>query len=282
MQDTLKPKILGGMIRDLRHDSIRDEEVGDFSVHYELESDEGVLPLTSALGQEIQIRFTGTRSCINCGRKVNKLYQNGYCFPCVTTLAECDLCIVKPHECHYHLGTCREPSFGDTHCMIPHYVYLADSSAVKVGLTRKGRELRRWVDQGATSALLLAEVPTRKIAGELEMEIAKHLPDKTDWRKMLKDTGDSDADLRAVREEVIARMDESYKKYVLPSQAIQLHRFQYPRMEETEVLLKSISLDKQPILTAHLKGIKGQYLLLSEGVLNIRKHRGYHIEMELN
>src|SRR5579875_2619879 len=132
----------------------------------------------------MNLSFTGEKACIICGRKVKKLYQSGYCFPCVTTLAECDLCIVKPHECHFHKGTCRDESFAMTHCMIPHYVYLAFSSGFKVGLTRKGREFTRWIDQGASQAVLLAEVPTRKMAGEMEMAIAEHISDKTDWRKM--------------------------------------------------------------------------------------------------
>ncbi|WP_153944945.1 DUF2797 domain-containing protein, partial [Acinetobacter baumannii] len=70
------------------------------------------------------------------------------------------------------------------HCMIPHYVYLALSSGVKVGLTRKNNEKKRWVDQGAVRAIPIAEVPTRKMAGELEVYLTQYVADKTDWRKM--------------------------------------------------------------------------------------------------
>lgn len=239
------------------------------------------LPLGSLLGQTIEIEFIGEKSCIHCGRRVRKLYQNGYCFPCVTTLAECDLCIVKPHECHYHLGTCREPAFGDTHCMIPHYVYLADSSSVKVGLTRKGRQLKRWADQGATSAILFAQTSTRKLAGELEMEIAQHLPDKTDWRKMLKDTGEADANLFEVREQVLSRLGPLYEPYVI-QQPHEVVQFVYPRLLGFEPTLKSLSLDKQPSVRGTLCAIKGQYLMFEQGVLNIRKHAGFHVQISLS
>ena len=233
------------------------------------------------LGRRIRIAFRGEKTCIHCGRRVRKLYQSGYCFPCVTTLAECDLCIVKPHECHYHLGTCRDPQFGDQHCMIPHYVYLADSSQVKVGLTRKGRQLTRWVDQGATSALLVAEVPTRKVAGELEMEVAKRLPDKTDWRKMLRATGDTDADLEAVRAEVVAQLPEPYQAFVLTDQrAREVYHFHYPRGASFELKVRSVTLDKEPVVEGTLLGCKGQYVLLDSGVWNAKKHAGYHVTVE--
>jgi hypothetical protein len=262
-----------GFLRELHH------KPAD-TVEYVFTTHDGALSMSDWLGRTVDIRVTGNKKCIHCGRSVKKLYQNGYCFPCVTTLAECDLCIVKPHECHFHEGTCRDEQFGQTHCMIPHYVYLAYSSTVKVGLTRKGRQFTRWVDQGASRAILLAEVPTRKLAGELEMEIAKALPDKTDWRKMLRDTGDEEVDLLSVKREVVERLPEYYVQYVLHEEQ-QVHRFRYPRTTGFEVNLKSISLDKHPQVHGVLHGMKGQYLMLDTGVLNIKKHAGYEIELSL-
>jgi len=280
---TIRTESVSGQLRGLRHTVSEDSANGQvihYQVNYEIANRDEQMNLNPAIGKRIRIEFAGERSCIQCGRKVRKLYQNGYCFPCVTTLAECDLCIVKPHQCHYHLGTCRDPQFGDTQCMIPHYVYLADSSGVKVGLTRKGRQLTRWVDQGATSAMLFAEVPTRKMAGELEMEIAKHLPDKTDWRKMLRDTGDNDVDLRTIREEIIQWLNPDYHPYVLKENT-GVVRFRYPRDELWTPMVKSITLDKQPILEALITGVKGQYLILDTGVFNVRRHAGYHVNVEL-
>jgi hypothetical protein len=39
----------------------------------------------------------------------------------------------------------------------------------------------------------------------------------------------------------------------------------------------SLNFDKTPIITGVLEGIKGQYLLLDSGVLNIRKFSSYHL-----
>lgn len=247
-------------------------------VEYSLELDNLSQPLNHWIGEQVSIHFTGLRRCISCGRKANKLFQNGYCFPCVRSLAECDLCIVKPHECHFHLGTCRDEEFADNHCMIPHYVYLAWSSGFKVGLTRKGRELKRWMDQGATLAMVVAETPTRKTAGELEMEIAKHMKDKTDWRKMLREEDVPDRSLSSVRQEVLGRLSDEFRQYML-SETAEPQSIRYPRSPAFKVNLKSMNLDKEAVVHGTLRGIKGQYLLFDEGVLNVRKFGGYHVEV---
>ncbi|MCL6598012.1 MAG: DUF2797 domain-containing protein [Alicyclobacillus macrosporangiidus] len=247
-------------------------------VWYRLVMGETVYDMNDLLGRRIAITFTGDRACIHCGRRVKKLYNNGYCYPCFTTLAECDLCIVKPHECHFHKGTCRDESFASEHCMIPHYVYLAYSSGVKVGLTRKGREFKRWIDQGASAAVLLAEVPTRRLAGELEVEIARNLPDKTDWRKMLRVRDDADVDLLQIREEVIARLPDTWHPYLL-SEGVSVRRFRYPLLNEEEPNLIQVSLDKHTELEGTLVGIKGQYLMFDCGVFNVKRHAGYAVQI---
>ncbi|WP_273365203.1 DUF2797 domain-containing protein [Alicyclobacillus herbarius] len=260
-----------GFLRELTH------RVAN-PVAYRLHTDTASLPLNAAIGSRIQIHFLEQKRCIHCGRIVKKLYQNGYCFPCVRTLAECDLCIVKPHECHYHQGTCRNPNWGEAHCMIPHYVYLAVSSGVKVGLTRKGREFTRWVDQGAVKAMLFAEVPTRKQAGELEMELAKRIPDKTNWRKMLADDIE-DTDLEALRNELMPAVEADWRPFLVSDATV--HYFSYPRMEKAQVDLTTLALDRQPHIEAELIGVKGQYLLLSNGVFPVKRHAGYKVQISV-
>ncbi len=234
--------------------------------------------ISDMLGRQVNIRFQGEKRCIACGRKVSKLYQNGYCFPCVTTLAETDLCIVKPHECHHHLGTCRDNEFAATHCMIPHYVYLAVSSHAKVGLTRKHREFTRWVDQGAVRAMLIAELPTRKMAGELEMEIAKTMPDKTDWRKMVQGKAD-DVNLRELANAVEEQLPDEWRSYLLPERVV--HEFEYPFLAgEPAPKAKSMNAEKEQI-SGRLIGIRGQYLLFPEGVFQVKKHSGMLLDVQL-
>ena len=41
----------------------------------------------------------------------------------------------------------------------------------------------------------------------------------------------------------------------------------------------SLSFDKNPVIAGVLNGIKGQYLLLEGGVLNMRKFSSYHLTL---
>jgi hypothetical protein len=266
--------VIEGYIRELKH-----AYGGEIPIRYLFQTDQTELSINEYLGQQISISYTRRKACVNCGRSVKKLYQNGYCYPCMTTLAECDLCIVKPHDCHFHKGTCRDEEFAESHCMIPHYVYLAYSSNIKVGLTRKGRQFTRWVDQGALAAVLVAELPTRKQAGELEMEIAKTMQDKTDWRKMLVAKSVEEVDLLSVRADVIAKLTDEYQGFVLTNEPI--HQFSYPALPDHEVKLSSLALDKQETVTGRLLGMKGQYMILDTGVFNVRKHNGFHVQVSI-
>ncbi len=163
--------------------------------------------------------------------------------------------------------------------MTPHYVYLAWSSAVKVGLTRKGRERQRWIDQGATRAVLCAELPTRKAAGELEMEIARFLPDRTDWRKMLSEAAEPD-DLVRIKAQLASKLQGSsrFRGYWIHEDNT-VHQFVYPRLQGASVNLDALSLDKSPHIDSVLLGIKGQYLLLAHGVFHVQRHQGYRVRV---
>lgn len=257
-----------GYLSDLTHEP-------NSPVLYYLPLGEQKLYLNEQIGHHIKLHFLGEKSCVGCGRKANKLFNSGYCYPCFTTLAECDLCIMKPHECHYHLGTCRDNDFAEKNCMVPHYVYLALSSGVKVGLTRKSRGKARWIDQGAVQAIPIAEVPTRKLAGEIEVLISQHIPDKTNWRKMLSGNIDH-VDLLEIREKVLNILPDEFKEYLLDIDEI--FEFTYPILETLEKI-KSLSFDKQELIEGRLLGIKGQYLILDQAVLNIKKHAGYKVEI---
>lgn len=252
-----------GFNKELKH------EVAD-PIHYWWNLGENAVELNDWLGRTVHIHYEGQKQCVACGRKVKKLYQNGYCFPCVTTLAETDLCIVKPHECHFHLGTCRDEAFAANQCMASHYVYVSLSSQPKVGLTRKNREWIRWIDQGASAAVILAEVETRKKAGELEMTIAQRLPDKTDWRKMVRGVTE-EVDLAALCDELADWLALEWKPYLRPVRKV--HRFEYPAIPGRVPKTVSWSAEREDV-KGTLIGLRGQYLLFDNGVFNVRKHAG--------
>src|SRR5215813_3308835 len=162
------------------------------------------LPVNPLLGKTLRLAYHGQIQCVGCGQRTKKSFNQGYCFRCFSTLAQCDICIVKPELCHFAKGTCREPECALTHCMQPHYVYLANSSGLKVGVTRQSQIPTRWLDQGASQALLWFQAPNRHQAGLLEVAIKRHVADRTDWRKLLKGEPEPH-DLKARRDELAER-----------------------------------------------------------------------------
>ncbi len=178
MVDTVDTPAVGG----LRKMYTRLEQ----PVHYQLPIGDGQVDLNALIGKPIRLVYQQEINCLHCGRKTKKSFSQGYCYPCFTKLPQCDSCIVKPEKCHYHEGTCRDPAWGERHCFQPHVVYLANSSGLKVGITRGEQIPTRWMDQGAIQALPILEVDNRLHSGLIEQIIAAHVSDKTNWRTMLK------------------------------------------------------------------------------------------------
>jgi len=256
-------------------------------VEYQLPVDDNLIDMNTHIGGNIKLDYQGEINCISCGRKTAKSYAQGHCYPCFISLAECDMCIVKPETCHYDAGTCREPEWGRQHCMQPHYVYLANSSGIKVGITRGSQIPTRWIDQGASQALPIFRVASRYQSGLLEVAIKQHVSDRTDWRKMLK--GDAEPrDLEAMRDELaeqcsgqVAELQTRFGaeniEYLPAEMMVEI---QYP-VEQYPEKVKSLNLDKSPLVEGVLIGIKGQYLILDSGVINIRKYSGYKLDVDL-
>ncbi len=236
------------------------------------------------IGQVITLTHAGEINCLHCDRRIKKSYSGGFCFPCSQKLAKCDLCIMKPETCHYAAGTCREPEWGETYCLQDHIVYLANSSGLKVGITRGTQVPTRWIDQGATAALPIFRVAERYQSGVLEMIFKTHVADRTDWRKMLKGIP-AEHDLQAERDHLVALCQHEIKaaQARFGSGAIvaldeEVVTIDYP-VEVYPSKVSSLNFDKTPVISGVLQGVKGQYLLLDIGVLNIRKFSGYQIEV---
>lgn len=255
-------------------------------VSYWLPMGEERLEVQPLLGSQISLEFTGRIYCIECGRKTTKSFNQGYCFPCLRSLAACDMCIVKPELCHYDQGTCREPAWGESHCMRPHVVYLANSSGLKVGITRASQVPTRWIDQGAVQALPLYEVDSRLQSGWLEVALKRYISDRTDWRAMLK--GDpSQLDLLVERDRLLgeASVDLAQCQLKIGSASMRLvegaqeARFKYPVLVYPEKI-KAHNFDKKARVEGCLQGVKGQYMILDTGVLNIRKFAGYEVDLQ--
>lgn len=255
------------------------------SVQYHLSFSGNMVNMNELIGHEIQFSWNSVINCVHCNRKTKKSFGQGYCYPCLQSLAQCDTCIIKPELCHYDNGTCREPEWGEANCLKGHFVYLSNTGAVKVGITRfaDDKVSSRWIDQGATQAIAILRVENRLLSGLCEKAIGKHVGDKTNWRKMLKG-GYESIDLLTKKNELLEAayddLNEISDEYglsainYLDSDPVAIH---YPVLTYPEKV-KSINLDKEPSFSGKLLGIKGQYLLLdNDRVINMRKYSGYHL-----
>lgn len=246
-------------------------------VHYFLQLGKEEIPMNEFIGKSIQLQATGSIFCTVCGRKTNKSFGQGFCYPCFMNSPENSECIVKPELCKGHLGEGRDPEWEKKNHVQPHYVYLALSSDVKVGVTRNTQIPTRWIDQGASAAIILAEVPYRQLAGEIEVFLKNYLPDKTNWQRMLKNEIAQGIDLRERKSAAAALMPEHLRPYIFPDNSItEIH---FPVLEFPQKV-KSVSLEKAGTIGGTLKGIKGQYLLFENGIVtNIRNQSGYEINL---
>lgn len=255
-------------------------------VSYHLPLSEHAIALTPLIGQKIKMTFQGHIYCTACHKPTYKSFSQGHCFACATTLARCDMCILKPETCHYAKGTCREPKWAEQYCLIPHYIYLSNTSGLKVGITRHNQYLTRWIDQGATQARPLLKVKNRHLSGLVEVELARFIADKTNWRTMLKGNND-DLDLTATAQALLPKIDPllyglrlKYGFDAIQKVNAKDTHINYP-VAQFPTKITSHSFDKTKEIEGVLQGIKGQYLLLDTGVINMRKFTGYEIEFEV-
>lgn len=235
--------------------------------------------LTPHVGEPVELRFLGEIRCTLCGRATKSTFGDGFCFPCSQSRPEADICIVKPELCHHgHPGhPCRDEAFAQSQCFQPHVLYVSLTSGAKVGITRRANLPTRWLDQGAVAAVALAELPDRRSVGLAEKRLSDGgFADKTHWTRMLK--GDPPAeDLDSFARQVAATL-EGWGVALLPEAGRAVERFHYP-VRQWPQKVTSHNLDKTPVVAGVLQGIKGQYLILDGGVINLRRHSGYRVEV---
>lgn len=248
-------------------------------VKYTLPIGDEQIDMNALIGKEIAMRFDGQINCVSCGKKTKTSFSQGFCYNCLQTAPEASESIIRPELSKAHLGIARDMEWAEKHDLIDHFVYLAVSSALKVGVTRGHQIPTRWIDQGASYAIKIAKTPNRHIAGVIEVFLKDHFTDKTNWRAMLKNEVLKDFDLAAEKERIANLLPLELQKYMEPENEVT--EINYP-VEQFPVKIKSVGFDKLPEITGKLAGIKGQYLIFDDSrVLNIRKHNGYFLRVAM-
>lgn len=247
-------------------------------VQYYLVFENDFLHINQLLNTQITITVTG-QQCMSCGKET-KLYRQGFCYSCFYKSPQAGDWIFRPELSTAHLGIPdRDLAYEQKVQIQPHIVYLALSSEIKVGITRKSQTPTRWIDQGASAALSILEVPNRYLAGITEVALKHIYADKTNWRKMLSNEIAS-TDLtheftilkNHIPEEVLDYLPENPNKTLFINYPV----LEYPKK------ITSVNLEKTSNFSGVLKGIKGQYLIFEGGnVLNIRNHEGFMVNLSV-
>lgn len=256
------------------------EALNEAEVQYTLQLGDSHIHLNPIIGKAIRISYQNKINCIHCGKDTKKSFSQGYCYKCFISLPQTDEGVLHPEKCMAHLGISRDMEWSKAHCLIDHFVYLANTGHVKVGVTRHTQIPTRWIDQGATQAIVLARTPYRNLAGRIEVDLKKHISDKTNWRDMLKGNNAYNANLILEKAQLAELLHKDYKPYLTDDNTVTT--LYYP-IKQYPSKIVSIDLEKTNAAEGILVGIKGQYLIFEDGkVLNIRKHNGYMVKIEVD
>jgi hypothetical protein len=245
-------------------------------IQYYLVFEDNFIHVNQLLGNTIEINFLGYR-CINCNKK-KKVWRMGFCYDCFYSSPSAGDWIMRPELSTAHMGVADRDLEYETRVQVqPHVVYLASSSDMKVGVTRKTQVPTRWIDQGASFAIPLVEVPNRYLAGITEVALKQNLSDKINWKKMLLNDV-APIDLVARRNEVAALLPNYVRPY-FETTPEKLYTLDYPVLEYPKKI-HSLNLATTPFYTGKLVGIKGQYLIFEDGtVFNVRSFEGFLVRI---
>ena len=234
-----------------------------------------LVDMNALLGQTIRLEFEGHFNSIISGEKMTKCFGDGLTYREFMESPMASPSIMRPELSQIHEGIAlRDYEWEVKHHLQPHVVYISLTSNYKVGVTRDTNMPYRWIDQGATQAIVLAEVPYRKLAGLIEVSLKEHISDKTAWQKMLKGVIDETKTITEVRDEMAALVTKELSHYL--SKTTDITEINYPVLEFPDKV-KSLKLEKEKIIEGKLLGIKGQYLILDSGVTNIRSQTGARV-----
>lgn len=244
-------------------------------IQYYLNFNDSFLHVNQLLNKNITIEHLGYQ-CLSCNTS-KKIFRQGFCYDCFNSIPEAADWIMRPELSKAHLGIEeRDLEYEKKVQLQPHIVYLALSSEVKVGVTRQTQVPTRWIDQGAIQAIPILEVPNRYLAGVAEVALKNHFADKTNWQKMLKNEI-SETNLLLEKGKVQNWLPEEVKEYFVNDD--QLYNLNFPILQHPKKVM-SLNLEKTPLFSGKLIGIKGQYLIFDDNtVFNVRTYEGYVVKL---
>jgi hypothetical protein len=238
------------------------------------------VPMSAFVGGPIRLNATGKIHCTVSGRSIRKAYGDGMSYEAFQSSPLAVESIIRPELSRIHEGVAlRDAEWEEAHHNQPHVVYLSLTSGIKVGVTRETNIPSRWIDQGASGAIILARTPYRQLAGLIEVAMKSHFMDKTQWRGMLTagnpEVGDISERLLAAKEEAYEVCPLDFEDFLEDDDTITTLTFPGTHFPER---VQSVNLGKTPEVEGKLTAIKGQYLIFDDGrVFNVRRHSGFRV-----
>jgi hypothetical protein len=245
---------------------------------YYLTLGDNFIKMNDLIGKSLQFQYLNSITCF-CGNQVSRVFRQNFCYDCFMTKPEAGEPIFNPEKSQAHLGIeDRDLAYESAYQLTPHIVYLAQSGGLKVGVTRKTQIPTRWIDQGASEAIVLAETTNRYEAGIIEVFLKDHLSDKTHWQRMLRSEGDP-IDLIEEKNRVMHLLPDPFKQFISSDHYVT--RLVYPIAKQPEKI-KSVKLNGPQPFQDILTGIRGQYLIFESGfVTNIRAQEGLEVLLKI-
>jgi hypothetical protein len=255
-------------------------EIGnDNVVNYWLDDTSGQrFNFNDLIGKKIIITDTGVRKCRVCMEEVETVYNKGTCLDCFRNSPRCDICMIKPELCHHHKGSCRDEEFAQKWCFNNQLIYFSLTSGPKVGYLSLENYPQRWIDQGATEAIVVARANSRLEAGEIETYLAEFMNDKTNWTAMLKGEIKDPADLISLKKQWSSQIESRWPGRLTEEKEIV--KISYPVISYPKKVSTVVLGPRRPV-EGVLVGIKGQYLIFKDTVFSLKKHEGYIVKIEV-
>ncbi len=249
----------------------------DNEAQYILKADQDFIKLHHLIGRQITIEFQNQKFCAHCGNQFADLFRMGFCRNCFFTAPEAGESIIRPELSRAHEGIeDRDLEYEKSYQLQKHVVYLANSGDLKVGVTRAAQKVNRWIDQGASQAIVFAETDNRFQAGQIEVAMKSYLGDKTPWQRMLKNDI-PEIDLLSEKHRLRDKLEGELAQFYSEDDHVQ--QINYP-VQEYPLKVSSLNLDKEGKIEAVLKGVRGQYLIFEGAkVFNVRANTGYRISL---
>ena len=247
-------------------------------IQYYLETENGFLNINFCLEKQLTLQHKGSQ-CLQCSLE-RPIFRLGFCQRCFFDSPAAGEWIMRPELSKAHLGQAdRDLAYEAEVQLQPHIVYLALSSHLKVGVTRKSQLPTRWIDQGAHQAMALLEVPNRYLAGVGEVALKAHFSDKTNWRKMLQKPTEN-IDWEEERNKALDGLPNDLKPYIVHDSTEKI-TLDFPVHKYPEKVT-SLNLEKTPFFEGQLVGIKGQYWIFEDQtVFNVRGNEGQKIMLTI-